>query len=103
LPKKQEGQTRYLTEDEICKLLDACAALRNPYLRTIVTVKEILGHGDFRMALRYAHLSLAHLRSAVEALDGLTPLPTTGNTAEMVANDTEMTHKMAHNTEIERP
>jgi integrase len=187
MPKKPEGRTRYLDENEIARLLDACAYSRNPYLAAIVTValntgmrkaeilglewervdlstsritlyrtksgkprgvplngavydalvalepdaarrqgrvfarrdggawgqvrtafatalkrggieafrfhdlrhtaashmvmrgaslkdvQEVLGHADFKMTLRYAHLSPAHLRSAVERLEGLTP------------------------------
>jgi hypothetical protein len=33
----------------------------------------VLGHRDFKMTLRYSHLSPAHLRAAVDRLDGLTP------------------------------
>jgi integrase len=39
---------------------------------TLKEVQEILGHRTFAMTLRYAHLSPAHLRGAVDRLDGLT-------------------------------
>ena len=32
------------------------------------TIQELLGHRDLRMTIRYAHLSPAHLREAVEAI-----------------------------------
>jgi len=34
-------------------------------------VQEILGHADLKMTTRYSHLRPAHLRSAVDRLDGL--------------------------------
>lgn len=34
-----------------------------------VTVKELMGHSDFRMTLRYAHLAPEHLAESVEKLD----------------------------------
>ena len=39
---------------------------------TLKEVQEILGHKTFSMTLRYSHLSPAHLRGAVDRLDGLT-------------------------------
>ncbi len=35
----------------------------------LTTVKELLGHKDIKMALRYSHLSQAHIRDAVNILD----------------------------------
>jgi integrase len=39
---------------------------------SLYDLKEILGHSDMKMTMRYAHLSPAHLRAGVDALDGLT-------------------------------
>jgi Phage integrase family len=33
------------------------------------TIQELLGHADVRMTIRYAHLSPAHLREAVEGIE----------------------------------
>jgi len=35
------------------------------------TIQELLGHKDIKMTLRYAHLSPAHKRQALEALERL--------------------------------
>ncbi|MGH9368680.1 MAG: tyrosine-type recombinase/integrase [Thermoanaerobaculia bacterium] len=35
----------------------------------IRTIQELFGHRDLRVTLRYAHLSPAHLREAVEAIE----------------------------------
>ena len=36
-------------------------------------LKDILGHSDIKMTIRYAHLSPHHLRGGVERLKGLAP------------------------------
>ncbi len=38
---------------------------------SIGDLKDILGHADVKMTMRYAHLSPAHKRAAVAWLDGL--------------------------------
>jgi hypothetical protein len=34
-------------------------------------VKELLGHSDIQITMRYAHLAPDHLRAAVASLDGI--------------------------------
>jgi integrase len=53
-------------------------------------IQEVLGHKSFSMTLRYAHLSPAHLRMAVEPLAGLTAL---------FDNPEQMADKMAKRVE----
>jgi integrase len=38
-------------------------------------LRDLLGHADIKMTMRYAHLSPAHRRAAVDKLVGLTPVP----------------------------
>lgn len=68
-------------------LRHTCASYLTMRGRPMKEIQEVLGHKSLAMTLKYSHLSPKHLRTAVESLDGLTPI---------VSLD-EMTHKMAHN------
>jgi integrase len=39
--------------------------------RSLREVKELLGHSDIQITMRYAHLAPDHLRAAVASLDGV--------------------------------
>jgi len=40
---------------------------------SLKALQEILGHADYKMTLRYSHLSPAHLRADMDRMEGLTP------------------------------
>jgi integrase len=55
----------------------------------IRTVQELMGHSTISMTVRYAHLSPAHLRAAVNkaSLEKVVPQPTSGTVTETVTNE----------------
>lgn len=63
--KKVTGIRSELTPHTLRHTFASWLAIAGTPLRTI---QELLGHGDLRMTLRYAHLSPAHLRDAVEVV-----------------------------------
>ena len=58
-------------------LRHTCASHMAMRGRPLKEIQEVLGHKPFSMTLRYAHLSPMHLRTAVEASDGLTSIDNT--------------------------
>jgi integrase len=71
MAKEPEGRLRFLTEEEIVRLLQACETSRNPYLGAIVTVAlntgmrkgEILGLSWERVDFARGVLLLEHTKS----------------------------------------
>jgi hypothetical protein len=62
-----------LTDFRFHDLQHTCASHLAMQGRSLREIQEVLGHKNFGMTLRYAHLSQPHLVSAVESLAGLTP------------------------------
>jgi len=60
------GVRKELTPHSIRHTFGSWLAIQGTPLRTI---QELLGHADVRMTIRYAHLSPAHLREAVEGIE----------------------------------
>lgn len=54
-------------------------------------VKELLGHSDIHITMRYAHLAPDHLRAAVASLDGI--LSPTAASADATPDATELRRK----------
>ena len=52
----------------------------------LITVKELLGHKDIKMTLRYSHLSQAHVRQAISVLDKKSYLFLTSNQNGKIVN-----------------
>ena len=67
-------------------------------------VQEILGHADYKMTQRYAHLSPAHLLAAVERLDGLTSSPLAHDLAQKAVEcDERRVSPYAPVAQVDRP
>ncbi len=87
LAKRLTGLRAELTIYSIRHTFASWLAIQGTPIRTI---QELLGHRDLRMTLRYAHLSPAHLREAVEGIGAVEDAnrrhlaATSGDAAEVV-------------------
>lgn len=93
-------------------LRHSCSSLLLNQGRSLKEVQEILGHRDFRMTLRYAHLAKSHLVSAVNAIEGIACLPkhqesgdSSENTLTPLGEEmhTAWAHKLAQNVHHSEP
>ena len=57
---------------------------------TIGELKDLLGHADVKMTMRYAHLSPAHRRAAVARLEGLASAPKPAQFSTTSAQDAKI-------------
>jgi integrase len=65
--------------------------------RSLREVKELLGHSDIQITMRYAHLAPDHLRAAVASLDGILSAGAP-ETAGATAGDVELRRKSGTRT-----
>jgi len=67
--------------------------------RSLKEVKELLGHSDIAITLRYAHLAPDHLRAAVASLDGILDVPTVAVDTPPVTPEARARHNRVTRTQ----
>jgi integrase len=78
MPKAPEGRTRFLSQDEITRLLDACSQSKNKHLRAIVilAINTAMRRGKF----------LAYSGNELHSIRILGSMPRYGSTTQRTGN-----------------